>query len=255
VSIQLLSRIRALLRAKDTSDQSLSNLEENRQYWNRYAQTWSGVFGGYELKAGTQSRSYRYLGDEWGHPDHVTEILDEFVYPYATKDAIVVEIGAGGGRLAARVAPRVKHLHCLDISVEMLNRLRVVLCNRDNVSFVHVTDATFPPDLTSDGADFVYAFDVFVHLDVHTMWKYLRQIGLALRPGGVAFLHTTNLLTKGGWRRFESQDRFTLEGHYFITPEVVKTLAARAGLTVAKEAEEDPANFYKARDYLVLLRK
>lgn len=233
----------------------MSNLEENRQYWNRYAQAWSGEFGGFELKTEAQPQTYEYLGDEWGHPDHVDAILDEFVFPYATRDTIAVEIGAGGGRVAARVAPRVKHLYCLDISSEMLKRLRVVLADRDNVSFVHVKDATFPQELISAGADFIYSFDVFVHLDVHTMWRYVRQIGFALRPGGVAFLHTTNLVTDGGWRRFSSQHEFTLEGHYFITPEVVKTLAAHAGLTIVTEAVEDPANFYKARDYLVLLRK
>lgn len=233
----------------------MGNLEENRQYWNRYAQAWSGEFGGFEVRAGTQPEAYEYLGDEWGHPDHVSAILEEFVFPYATEDAIAVEIGTGGGRVAARVAPRVKHLYCLDISSEMLSKLREVLKDRDNVSFVHVTDAMFPPDLVSVGADFIYSFDVFVHLDVHTMWKYVRQIGHAMRPGGIAFLHTTNLRTAAGWRRFSAQKEFTLEGHYFITPEIVKTLAGHAGLEVVAEAAEDPANFYKARDYLVLLRK
>jgi hypothetical protein len=35
----------------------------------------------------------------------------------------------------------------------------------------------------------------------------------------------------------------------------MRTLATKAGLRVEKEAVEDPDNFYKARDYLAILRK
>ena len=232
------------------------SLEENRSYWNRYAKSWVQNFRGYEVGSpAQQTDAYEFLGDEWGNPQHVTEILDEFVYPFLSADSLALEIGSGGGRIAARVAPRVRHLYCMDISLEMLKRLSVILADRENVSYLHVEDATFPSELMTPGLDFVYSFDVFVHLDAHTQWKYIRQIAQALRPGGRAFLHTSNLTTEGGWQRFSSQDRATLEGHYFITPEILRTLVTRAGLTVETEASEDPSNFYKARDYLVLLRK
>jgi SAM-dependent methyltransferase len=234
----------------------LGNLDENRWYWNKYAKRWTQQFRGFEAgEGGIAPAEYEYLGDEWGHPEDVTAILEEFVYPYTTADAVVVEIGSGGGRIAGRIAPRVKHLYCIDISTEMLERLKLVLSEQDNVSFLHVDDATFSPELIVAHPDFIYSFDVFVHLDVHTMWKYMQQIGLALRPGGKAFLHTTNLTTTGGWNRFSAQEKFTLEGHYFVTPELVRTLASHAGLQVETEANETPDNFYKARDYLVLLRK
>ena len=255
--LRIRSRLRALgILRPPAQTGPPGNLEENRWYWNRYAKRWTQQFRGFE--AGSDSSKpaeYEFLGDEWGHPEDVTAVLDEFVYPYATSEAVVVEIGSGGGRIAARVAPRVKHLYCMDISREMLERLKVVLEDRTNVSYIHVEDATFPPSLVAAQPDFIYSFDVFVHLDVHTMWKYIRQIGEALKPGGTAFLHTSNLTAAEGWKRFAGQARFTLEGHYFVTPEVVRTLASHAGLTVLSEGAETSENFYKARDYLVLLRK
>ena len=253
----LRSRLRALNRRRPAQPEApRTNLEENRHYWDAYAREWTSRFLGYESQTRSDAPStYDYLGDEWGSPEHLNVILDEFVFPRISARATVLEIGSGGGRLAARVAPRVKHLYCLDISSEMLKRLSAVLADHDNISYVHTEDGTFPPSLLAAELDFVYSFDVFVHIDLHAMWKYVRQIAQSLRPGGAAFLHTANLLTQEGWNRFAKQDRFTMVGHYFITPEVLKTLGARAGLHVEREASEDPSNFYKARDYLVVLRK
>lgn len=233
------------------------HLERNRRYWDRYAQKWTATFRGFEGddSAADDRSEYRYLGEEWGNPQHLHEILDEFVFPHIDAHTVALEIGAGGGRLAAQIAPRVKHLYCVDISEAMLARLRTVLGDRDNVSLIHVDDANLRSAVPSGEVDFAYSFDVFVHLDLHTIWKYVQQIAEVLRPAGLAFLHTTNLLTGKGWERFSSQEKYTLEGHYFITPEILDHLALKAGLTVVKKADEDPANFYKARDCLVLLRK
>lgn len=246
-----MSRVRAALRALLRSRSKPHAIA----YWDRYARVWSPEFRGYEVAGDVRPEAYEFLGDEWGNPGHVTEILEEFVYPYTDGSTIAVEIGSGGGRVAGRLAPRVKHLYCLDVSVEMLDRLRTALADRENVSYIHVPDATLPADVLAAEPDFIFAFDVFVHLDLHTTWRYVKQIGDALRLGGHAFLHTTNLLTEPGWRRFAAQARHTLEGHYFVSPEIVRILLSRAGLRIVHEATEDASNFYKARDYLVVVQK
>jgi SAM-dependent methyltransferase len=230
-------------------------IDENTRYWDTYAGVWTSGFRGYEHGTGEQRESYTYLGEEWGNPKDVAEILEAWMFPQLTDRTIALEIGSGGGRIAGQVAPRVQHLYCLDVSVEMLKKLAEAMEGRDNVTLLHVPDAVFPSELTTAGLDFIYSFDVFVHLDLHTQWKYIRQIGEVLRPGGMAFLHTTNLTTAAGWQRFSAQSRATLDGHFFVVPEEIRLLAAKAGLSVEKESSEDPSNFYAARDYLVLLRK
>lgn len=261
MGIPLSGRLRALRRAilrkpQQPAVEEHHGPDDNRRYWNRYAERWTQQFRGYELSTSPERpENYEFLGDEWGNPDHVNEVIEEFIFPYISARSVALEIGSGGGRVAARVAPRVKHLYCVDISKEMLKRLSVALGDRSNVSYFHVEDAVLPDELNSDALDLVYSFDVFVHLDLHTMWKYVRQIGSLLRPGGHAFLHTSNVTTEAGWQRFSTQDRPSLEGHYFITPETLATLTRRAGLTVVKESTEERTNFYKARDHLVVLRK
>ena len=254
--MKLRSRLRTLGRRKSGGlpVEESHGLDENKRYWDKYAGFWTKNFQGYETEAQADAPdAYRYLGEEWANPEQVEQILESWVFPYIGPDTVALEIGSGGGRVAGRVAPLVKHLYCMDISSEMLKKLTEALADRDNVTPLHVEDAVFP-DVLKD-LDFIYSFDVFVHLDLHTQWKYIRQAAEALRPGGAAFFHTTNLRTHEGWKRFSSQERATLDGHYFVMPETVRLLAAKAGFRVEKESTEDPDNFYTARDYLVLLRR
>ena len=57
------------------------------------------------------------------------------------------------------------------------------------------------------------------------------------------------------WERFSAQESYSVEGHYFVTPELVHVLAERSGLRPIKRSCVDPANFYFNRDYLVVLEK
>ncbi|RYY83850.1 class I SAM-dependent methyltransferase [archaeon] len=45
--------------------------------------------------------------------------------------------------------------------------------------------------------DFIYSFDVFPHVDTHGIFSYLKEIFKALKPEGLAFFSTSNLLADG----------------------------------------------------------
>ncbi len=234
----------------------LANVEYNRSIWDQYSARWTKQTATLDDPAvvGDRESYLSVLGDEWGRVADVERVVDEYIFPYVTESSTVAEIGVGGGRIAAKVARKCRRLQCYDISPNMLQRAKEHLSEHSNVSFQLLERAGLPPEVTSS-FDFVYSFDVFVHLDVHTMWKYFRDFGRVLKPGGHVFVHTTNLRAPGGWERFSGQDRFTVEGHYFITPDVVSLLAERAGLTAVKSSSIDPSNYYYNRDYLVVMRK
>ncbi|CAN0419326.1 unnamed protein product, partial [Phaeothamnion confervicola] len=138
------------------------------------------------------------------------------------------EIGCGGGRVAAEVAPHVASLTCLDVSPKMLQRAQAELAGADNVSFrllsggkvaagAHAAAVGAPPRLPEDmtgACDFVYCFDVLVHVDLHVQYAYYRDVRRLLKSGGKAFFSTANLLSPGGWPRFEAQRKFTVGGFY-----------------------------------------
>lgn len=236
------------------------NVAYNRDFWNRYAKDWRNpvwrALGVGPARAESSGDCAALLGEEWGSDEDVDAVLERFLFPYLTKETVAAELGSGGGRIATRVAPRVKELHCLDISSQMLAMARDALADQVNVQFV-LLGGDGLPDHLAGRVEFLYSFDVWVHLDLHTMWTYLEALSRFLRPGGRAFLHTANLAAPEGWNRFASQDGFSVEGHYFVTPDVVKTMLGHTTLRIIDESAPAPApgNHYLNRDYLFVVER
>jgi SAM-dependent methyltransferase len=237
---------------------ALDNIPYNRDLWDSYAQAWShpdfreGIRDVREL--GPERGKARALGEEYGTQADVDQVLGEFLLPHVSPESVVGEIGSGGGRIAAQVAGEVGQLHCFDISAKMLERAKTTLWAKSNVTYTLLDGPQLPAELT-DGFDFLYSFDVFPHLDLHTMWKYVQEISRTLKPGGRALVNTANLRSPGGWERFSSQVGYSVEGHYFITPELFRTLLGHAGLKALAEPKPSGDNFYLNRDYVVLFER
>lgn len=229
----------------------LDNVAYNRDFWNRYASHWDRTT--VLSEDASEDTCLEFLGDEWGTKAAVASIVQNFIFPYITQEHTVAEIGPGGGRISSLVVQRVKKLVCYDISDQMLKRLAAALSAHSNVEYIHLQEIKFEAAIKQ--FDFIYSFDVFVHLDLHTIWKYLLEIQAALKVGGRVFLHTANITAPGGWARFTVQERYDPIGFYFVTPELVRYLASKAGLVVIKESQPTPENFYLNRDYLVVLEK
>lgn len=233
------------------------NVEHNRALWNRYAIKWNkDRIGVQQSETGNEAEfrsTISHLGDEWGSPSHVERLLDDFLFPYIPDNAAGLEIGVGGGRIANKTAPRLKTLTCCDISSGMLTHAKANLAKYDNITF-HLLDRPGLP-VPEGSLDLIYSFDVFVHLDLHTIWKYFEEITRALRPGGHVFLHVSNLRAPGGWEEFTSQEAYSVVGHYFILPDTIALFCEKAGLELVKTSSPDPDNFYLNRDYLFVARK
>jgi SAM-dependent methyltransferase len=235
------------------------NVEYNTEIWDWYADRWNDpAFRQQQLlhegRAGEDAGDVTRLGEEWGRLEDAVQAIDEWILPYVDPASVCGEIGTGGGRVAVRVAPKVGEFHAFDVSTKMLQLVRTELREVPGAAFHHLQAPTFAPELAGR-FDFLYSFDVFVHLDLHVQWRYLQEVHRALKPGGKAFLHTANLTTEAGWKRFVEQDRYRVEGFYFMTPQAVRTLVERAGLRVLEERGGEPGNFYYERDYLVLVEK
>lgn len=250
----------------DDVPSTTDNIAYNRHLWDRYAQIWDDP--GFRAQALAEERRFlgpharqvepdtmRVLGDEWGTPDDVAFVIGTYIRPYIRPTSRVAEIGPGGGRIACQIAGDVGELWCIDVSDKMLQRLReVVLADHDNVRYLLVDEPVLPTDLEGQ-FDFVYSFDVFVHLDLHTIWKYLNTIFWMLREGGRTFLHTANLATEAGWDRFAMFDAYSVEGFYFLSPELVQILVSHTPFRFVVSSTPAPDNFYLARDYLFVLEK
>jgi len=235
----------------------VSTFDYNRALWGHYAHAWDDP----DFKRAAiddpevaRTEDLEVLGDEWGRPADVRALVESWILPYTSPGAVVGEIGPGGGRIARQVAPHSGEFWGFEISHAMLARLRLTLAGVPGVQYVLLEEPALPADLDAT-FDFLYAFDVLMHFDLHLLWRYVCEIDRVLKPGGRALLHTANLDAPEGWRRFTERGAPSVESHFAITPGTVRTLLSHTGLAIIRESKPDPSNFYLARDYLCIVER
>jgi 2-polyprenyl-3-methyl-5-hydroxy-6-metoxy-1,4-benzoquinol methylase len=245
------------------------NVQTNEKLWDVYASEWgaeAGWVAGMAASNRDEAERLENVGDEWAPAAHTKRVVDEWILSEVSLKTQCCEIGSGGGRIGRMVAPRVAKLQCFDVSAKMLAAAKRALASEENVAFAQIhgdasgADAGFcdkPRHYAPEhkhAYDFVYCFDVMVHMDAHAMFRCLKRIRALLKDDGKAFISTSNLLAPDGFRRFETQEKYSVGGFYFVTPETVRCLVARAGLRVVRDLTvPDASNTYYNRDYLAVL--
>jgi SAM-dependent methyltransferase len=149
--------------------------------WNR---KWGGMIASFSPDDGE-----RHFGDRWGDPETfipLIEVRQRFLDPYFTAGATVLEIGSGGGRWTQYLA-RAAHLIVVEYNPESFAYLRQRF--PDVRLTTYQTTGAELDGIAAGSVDFVFTFDVFVHLEPEVIGRYLREIDRVLRPDGVAVIH------------------------------------------------------------------
>ncbi|MGH8982643.1 MAG: class I SAM-dependent methyltransferase [Acidimicrobiia bacterium] len=154
-------------------------------------------------------------------------------------DDVVLEIGAGVGRVGSVLAPLCKKWIATDVSENMLRHTRERLAGLDNVETVPTNGWDLQP-IPSESVDLVYCTIVFMHLDEWERFNYVREGLRVLRPGGRMYVDNTNLLGDDGWAFF----MHALDEHHPLgrppniskssTPQELETYFQRAGFDDVK---------------------
>ena len=99
------------------------------------------------------------------------------------RDATVLDIGCGIGRMNRHVAPRVGRLIGLDVSDEMLRIARSRLRDLQNVEFIEGDGRTLAP-IDDASIDLIFSHIVFQHLPRRAVIDYCIEARRVLKPGG-----------------------------------------------------------------------
>jgi SAM-dependent methyltransferase len=101
-----------------------------------------------------------------------------------SKDKVLLEIGAGAGRMTRRFAELYGRVLALDVSDEMLRLGRANLADLDNVEW-HLGSGTDLGVLAGRAVDEVFSYITLQHVpDARVVQRYLEDAGRMLRPGG-----------------------------------------------------------------------
>jgi ubiquinone/menaquinone biosynthesis C-methylase UbiE len=131
---------------------------------------------GREWTAFTQSETDLAAADRRAMFDSYFSI---FPWDALPRHSVGADIGCGSGRWALLVAPRIGHLHAVDVAAEALDVARGNLAGLDNVSFHQASVSTLP---FADGAlDFAYSLGVLHH--VPDTAQAIRDIAVKLKTG------------------------------------------------------------------------
>jgi SAM-dependent methyltransferase len=115
---------------------------------------------------------------------------------------VVLEIGAGVGRVGAALAPLCREWIGVDVSENMVRHIRRRLAGLSNVRAI-ATNGFDLGAIPSESVDVVYCTVVFMHLDEWERFAYVSEGYRVLKPGGRMLVDNVNLLSDEGWAFFQ----------------------------------------------------
>jgi SAM-dependent methyltransferase len=223
-----------LRKRRHDGPEQVDPVEALEQTWSKYARDWDDRP---DLNLGVDT-----LGEEWGGAAFSERIVTEVAAPYLGPQVDVLELGCGGGKFSAHLRPRTRTLLCADISADMLARTRKHVGEGEDVDYLKLNGRDFA-GVADASVDFIFSYDVLLHLQPQNVFSYLLAARRILRPGGVFLIHAINLAAPGGayhfevqyvhdtWRRtFEDPQRL---GHiYYMSEDQLSSLATLARFTM-----------------------
>lgn len=132
------------------------------------------------------------LDDFWRRGELALERMLDLAGVRVHADEDVADIGCGVGRMSRALASRVRRVHAVDISAEMLARARELNADVDNVEWLHGDGRSL--SVLGDGSvDGCFSHVVFQHVpDPAITCNYVREMGRVLRPGGWALFQVSS---------------------------------------------------------------
>jgi ubiquinone/menaquinone biosynthesis C-methylase UbiE len=150
----------------------MPSIEENRNFWGR-------------------DYHWKELGEDWGpkDPRWKATILERAVTPFLFPGARVLEIGPGAGRFTEELLKREpRSIVLLDLAQKCLDMCKERFGADPRLEYV-LSNGRSLPGIADQSVDFIFSFDVFVHIEKPELEAYFEEFKRVLKPGGTASIH------------------------------------------------------------------
>jgi ubiquinone/menaquinone biosynthesis C-methylase UbiE len=162
-------------RARDRNaviDLPSHTVEQNRSLWDNY--DWS-------------DRGEEWTRDAARPRQWKNDLLEKMMFRYFKPNSVILEIGPGAGRWTEYLLKIAKRLILVDITPKCIEMCRERFSGHSNIEFHLIKDnIDFLPD---NSVDFVWSYDVFVHINPSDTDRYVQNIRRILKPRGIAIIH------------------------------------------------------------------
>lgn len=187
-----------------------------------------------------QHHDWQRAGEEWTiSPQWKEALIEEVMLRHIQPGKDVLEIGPGAGRWTETLQTLARNLLVVDLSDKCIEMCRSRFAGLANIQFF-VNDGSSLPFVQDESIDYVWSFDVFVHIAPPDIDKYLDEIRRVLRPGALAIIHHANepgpeeawrsrmtgklfaqMLEKHGFLLLQQFDRWGPEGEFVVRGDLV----------------------------------
>lgn len=159
---------------------------------------------------GQRSNTYKIIWDHYARHDAkdwiFTNATDESfessgradadrIARLVSKDAVILNIGCGIGRVEKYLAPNIKELHAVDISGEMIALANRRLAGLPNVRLREVALDEYLSAYADGQFDLVFSLLVLQHMEREHAYTYLQHAHRVLKPGRLLFVQFPNFLS------------------------------------------------------------
>jgi ubiquinone/menaquinone biosynthesis C-methylase UbiE len=241
----------------------MPSVDQNYQVWN-------------------ERHSWSKDGDEWsdqatfcGQPYDAWKqsLIETFMLPYITDKSHVLEIGPGHGRWTKMYVDRVRHVSLVDLSPSCIEHCKTTFGSRDHIDYF-VTDGKSLNFVADHTIDFIWSYDVFVHIEREETRKYFTEFARILKADGAAVIHhpdvknlslrlKLSLLNLSGPFHARLVDRYFSRnsnmGRSFVSSRMIRDMANRIGFKrIAQTDTWGPSGEYNCRmfgDEISVLRR
>lgn len=170
----LVESLRIVERSSGRLEKKLSlpgshSVEENALKWNNYR--WERGENEWTSSA------------EWKQ-----SVIDDIMLRNIEADSTVIEIGPGFGRWTRKLVEISSRVMVVDVAEKCINHCRNVFGANSNIEF-HVNDGRSLAFAQDNSVDFIWSFDVFVHIEPEDIEGYMQEFRRVLKDGGVAIIH------------------------------------------------------------------
>lgn len=101
---------------------------------------------------------------------------------------VVLEIGPGFGRWTRKLIEISRHAVVVDVTEKCIAHCKKLFADNDNVEF-HVNDGRSLDVVADNTIDFIWSYDVFVHIEPPDIDGYLGEFRRVLKDDGLAIIH------------------------------------------------------------------
>lgn len=140
----------------------------------------------WNLKVWDKAYAWIKDGDEWSemaaycgvpYEKWKDQLARTFLIPNLRPESTVLEIGPGHGRWSALIPQRIPNgtLHLVDLSPSCIEFCKKKLAQHGNVKY-WANDGRSLKDIADRSVDFVWSFDVFVHVEELEVRAYAREL-------------------------------------------------------------------------------